>query len=83
MKWFKENWFKIGIVLVVIYCIQTVPSAYIDKQLWAQERLHAFEKCVATVFPDPTANLSQAGYSSAYDAYKAAFRACKNVSDVF
>jgi len=81
MEWLKENWFKFVFLGLGTYLVMTVPFDYVERQLWADERLKAFEVCVSYVAEDPTV-FGSAGYGS-YDAYIAAFRACKNVSDSF
>jgi len=82
-NYLKENWFKIAIIIITTYAMLSFLSAYQDqenRQVWAQERIKAYEICLSTVLP---VDFSKAGYTSSYDGFKASFRACKSVSDNF
>lgn len=83
VNFIKENWFKLATLVVGAYVALTVPFDYAERQLWAEERLKTYEVCLTAVMPNNPADITQAGYTSAYDGLIAAFRACKNMSESF
>ena len=72
----EENWFKIAIVVLGAYAIFTVPSAYVERQLWANERLEAFNRCVDKLTDDMA-------ILTLNESFRAGFRDCKNLSENF
>ena len=81
MTFIKENWFKFVIVALFAYAVFVIPSEYMDRQLWVQQRVEAYKVCLNTVSLT-SEEISNSGVRAA-DAMEMAFRSCKYASDNF